>query len=315
LTRNLLNFARGDSLVPTVLDVRTAVDQADEMIGHVVGYQVSRVKDVQDGVWPVLTDGHQLEIALLNLAINARDAMPDGGTLNLMARNLDPAARPEMLPVRDYVSILVRDSGHGMPPDVLTRATEPFFTTKPEGKGTGLGLPMVHAFALRSGGCLRIDSRDGEGTTVEIILPRASVSNMNNDTEDSQALPEPTRPATILVVEDDDQVRQITVGYLRDRGYTVVDARNAETAVVLSHSMENLDLLLTDVAMPGAAGPELARRLRLEKPDLPVLFITGDGGRGDLAGEFVLRKPFSGADLVRAISRRLDRRGRTRHGA
>lgn len=307
LTRQLLDFGRSESLIPAVLNVKDALNLADEMIGHAIGASISRSLNVQHGVWPILTDGNQLEIALLNLAINARDAMPDGGHLTLTARNLKPPEQPETLPFRDYVSISVRDSGHGMPPDVAARALEPFFTTKPQGKGTGLGLPMVHAFALRSGGCLRIDSREGHGTTVEIVLPRASVTGMERSDAGSatEAADRIGRRATILVVEDDDQVRQITVGFLRDQGYTVIEAPNAEAAVVLSHSIEELDLLLTDVVMPGAEGPVLAARMRGERPDLPVLFISGFVGRDDLASENVLLKPFTGADLIRAIRRRL----------
>ena len=145
------------------------------MIGHAVGPRICRVLQIQQGVWPVLADEDQLEVALLNLAINARDAMPDGGRLVLEARNLAPGDWPETLPFNDYVSISVQDTGHGMPSEVMVRATETFFTTKPHGKGTGLGLPMVKAFASRSGGLLGINSREGGGTTVTLILPRAAV--------------------------------------------------------------------------------------------------------------------------------------------
>ena len=310
LTRQLLDFGRQETLRATVLEVTEALQRADEMISHAVGTSVSRTVDIQDDVWPVLTDGHQLEIALLNLAINARDAMPDGGELILAARNVTPNERPESLPPKDYVAISVQDTGQGMPARVLARATDPFYTTKPIGKGTGLGLPMVHAFALHSGGCLNIESQEGIGTTVQIILPRALVTEMHWDQTgpDAPAASEPQRTATILLVEDDDQTRQVMSGYLQDRGYTVVDAPNAEAAMILSHSTGAVDLLLTDIDMPGADGPALAKRLQNEHPGLPVLFITGGTERDDLAKESVLPKPFTGADLVRAINRRLDRR-------
>src|SRR5262249_2739880 len=145
----------------------------------------------------------------------------------------------------------------------------PFFTTKPEGKGTGLGLPMVQAFALQSGGCLRIHSRPNEGTTVQIILPRAVVSGMEHDDAPADEPDGSNRTGTILVVEDDEQVRQITVSYLQGRGYQVIEAANAEAAAVLAHSTDKLDLLLTDIAMPGMEGFALANRLRAERPDLP----------------------------------------------
>jgi CheY-like chemotaxis protein len=256
----------------------------------------------------VLTDAHQLEIALLNLAINARDAMPQGGTLTLAGRNLAAGERPEVLTPGDYVAISVRDTGSGMPPEALARAVEPFFTTKREGQGTGLGLPMVHGFATKSGGCLRIDSRPGAGTAVDIILPRAAISGMELGEDPpaggESAVPTPPK-CTILLVGDDELVRQITVGYLRDHGYTVVEAPNAETAIVLSHSIETLDLLLTDVQMPGMAGPGLAMRLRAERPDLPVLFLSGLADYEGLDGADVLAKPFTGAALAEAIQRRL----------
>ena len=308
LTRQLLAFGRSGSLVPVVLDVEQAVRRADEMISHAAGPNITRVQHIQPDVWPVLTDGNQLEVALLNLAINARDAMPEGGRLVLAAGNLSPRERPETLPLKDYVFISVQDTGQGMPPEVVARATEPFFTTKPEGKGTGLGLPMVQAFALQSGGCLRIDSRQNEGTTVQIILPRAVVSGMGHDDAPAgeTASAGLDRTGTILVVEDDEQVRQITVNYLQDRGYEVIEAANAEAAAVLAHSIDKLDLLLTDIALPGAEGLALAKRLRVGRPDLPVLFMTGDDSHEDLAGEHVLMKPFTGADLLRAIARRIE---------
>jgi signal transduction histidine kinase len=185
LTRQLVDFARTRSLEPTVVDVAVSIRQANKMIGHAVGPGIDRLLAIQPGVWPVLTDGDQLKVALLNLAINAKDAMPDGGQLVLEARNLDPGERPPALPFNEYVCISVRDTGHGMPPDVVMRATETFFTTKPPGKGTGLGLPMVHAFASRSGGMLRIDSQEGSGTTVTLILPRAAVGCMKTPHGDS----------------------------------------------------------------------------------------------------------------------------------
>lgn len=308
LTRQLLDFARREPAKPVVLNVEAALRAADELFGHAVGPGIVRVLDVQPGTWPVLADAHQLQVALLNLAVNARDAMPRGGTLTLVGRNLSVWERPEALPQQDYVAISVRDTGEGMEPGVLARATEAFFTTKGEGQGTGLGLAMVNGFATRSGGCLRIESRPGDGTVVEIILPRAAVSGMDRASDVPEAGPVAVGPrlkGTILLVEDDDLVREITVGYLRDQGYTVVNAPNAEAAIVLSHSIETLDLLLTDVRMPGLSGPALAERLRAERPDLSVLFLTALADQDGLAGEDVLPKPFTGAELGKAIQRRL----------
>jgi CheY-like chemotaxis protein len=260
------------------------------------------VLDVAADVWPVLSDEHELEVALLNLAINARDAMPDGGSLTLGARNLLPAERPDRLPPGDYVSVFVQDSGTGMPAGVLARATDAFFTTKAPGKGTGLGLSMVQAFTERAGGCLRIDTRPGSGTRVEIILPRASVDDMIADCrDDAEIAAAPIRQRTILFVDQDDQLRQIMAGYLRALGYAVTEAPNAETAVVLAHSIETLDLLLADVT----AGPAVAERLRAERPGLPVLFTAANAVEAGIDAAVALKKPFTGPGLAKAVRDRL----------
>nr|WP_294520695.1 PAS domain-containing protein [uncultured Rhodopila sp.] len=304
LIRQLLDFGRQEPQTSIVIELLEALPEADQLIGHAIGSGINRVLDVRSDVWPVLADRQQLEVALLNLAINARDAMPDGGTLTLSARNLDPAERPEKLRRLDCVAIGVRDDGTGMPDNVLARANEPFFTTKAAGKGTGLGLPMVQAFAERSGGCTLISSAPSAGTLVEIILPRAAVSGMAFDTAFPEAA-EPALGATLILVDHDDQLRQIMAGYLRARGYHVIEAPNAEAAAVLSHSIETLDMLLTETAMPGTSGVELTARLRADWPDLAVLFMTAGTADADLDGEAVLRKPFTGAELERAVRGRL----------
>jgi PAS domain S-box-containing protein len=300
LIRRLLDFGRQEPQTSIVVDLTEALAEADQLIGHAIGSGVERGLDIQPDVWPILADRHQLEVALLNLAINARDAMPDGGTLTLSARNVPPAERPEKLQLLECVAIGIRDDGIGMPESVLARANEPFFTTKAAGKGTGLGLPMVQAFAERSGGCVLINSSPFAGTVVEIVLPRAAVSGMAFEAPHSKAA-EPSSRATLLLVDHDDQLRQIMAGYLRAQGYRVIEAPNAETAIVLSHSIESLDLLLTDATMPGASGASLAARLRADRPDLPVLFMTGGAIPEGVAVNDVLRKPFTGAELVEAM--------------
>jgi PAS domain S-box-containing protein len=304
LIRQLLDFGRHEPHTSIVVELLEALPEADQLIGHAIGPHIERVMDVQSDVWPVLADRHQLEVALLNLAINARDAMPGGGTLTLSARNLAPAERPEKLRLLDCVAIGVRDIGIGMPESLLARANEPFFTTKAAGKGTGLGLPMVQAFAERSGGCLLIHSTPSVGTIVEIVLPRAAVTAMAFEAAHPEAA-EPLPCATLLLVDQDDQLRQIMAGYLRAQGYRVIEAPNAEAAVVLSHSIETLDLLLTDVTAPGASGPDLAARLRADRPVLPVLFMTAGADEAGPGGETVLRKPFTGVELERAVRGRL----------
>ena len=310
LIRQLLAFARREELRPAALDPRDALRGAEDLLSHAAGNGVHCVVDAQVGLWPVLADQSQLEIALLNLSVNARGAMPGGGTLTVSARNLGAAERPAHLRAGDYVAFAVRDTGTGMAPDVAARAAEPFFTTKPRGEGTGLGLSMVHGFAEQSGGALRIESRPGEGTLVEIILPRAALTGVTAGSGLGDAVLDARLHggAAILLVEDDEQVRPMTAGFLRELGYTVMEAANAEAAAALVHTLDALDLVVTDVVMPGADGPTLAARLRAERPALPVLFATGHVPGPALTGEAVLRKPFSGAELAAAVLERLGRR-------
>lgn len=310
LVRQLLAFARREHLTPVIIEPARLLAENVSLIRHAAGPRVSCVPEVAPETWPVLADVHQLEVALLNLAVNARDAMPEGGRLSIAIRNAQAdAPRPPGLPPGDHVVLTVQDTGAGMPAEVLARATEPFFTTKEAGRGTGLGLAMVHGFAAQSGGALRIHSTPGEGTRVEIWLPRAAAR---------MAQPARTEPAadtglhgdaTVLVVDDDDHVRPVTSGFLRDLGYTVIEAANAEAAEVLAHTAGSVDLVITDVVMPGAAGPVLAARLRAEWPGLPVLFMTGHADRFRLEGEAVLAKPFTSAGLGRGVLECLGRGG------
>ncbi|MFL5258037.1 MAG: ATP-binding protein [Rhodopila sp.] len=309
LTRQLLTFARKQDLCPAALDLSTMLRDAEDMVRHAIISSIRYTREIPPDIWPVLADRQQLEVALLNLAVNARDAMLDGGTLTITARNLNAAARPAHLPARDYVAIAVRDTGTGMPPEIISRVIEPFFTTKEQGKGTGLGLAMVNGFAEQSGGCLRIESAPGSGTTIEIILPRADRPVAENDGRGESVLDSMLHgDATILVVDDDEPVRTTIAGLLRDLGYTVIEARNAEVAQVLVHTLARLDLVITDVMMPGATGPVLAAKLRAEHPALPILFVTGHSFNESLAGEAVLAKPFTEQDLAAAVLERLGRR-------
>jgi CheY-like chemotaxis protein len=248
--------------------------------------------------------------------------MPEGGVLTVRARNIAAPGLPASLEAGEYVSISVRDTGDGMSPEVLARATEPFFTTKPPGKGTGLGLAMAQGFAEQSGGCLRIKSELSAGTTVEIVLPRARLTQLasveslqNANARASRALdPALHGEAVLLLVEDDDQVRPVTAAFLRELGYTVIEAASAEAASVMVHTLETLDLLVTDVAMSGADGPTLAAQLRAERPDLPVLFVSGHPPGPALVGECVLRKPFSAEALGATLLERLGRSGPAQGG-
>ncbi|MFN0073588.1 MAG: PAS domain S-box protein [Chloroflexota bacterium] len=300
LTRQLLAFARRQELSPSTVAVPELFDGVDALLRQAVGPTVRLAVGISDHCWPIHVDPHQLEVALLNLAVNARDAMPDGGALTMTARNVpsDDPDRPRDLSDGDFVAIAVKDSGVGMTPEVQARVLEPFFTTKARGQGTGLGLPMVHGFTRQSGGSLRILSRPAEGTIIELFLPRSTELILSL----TESTPEIDRArhggATILLVEDDEQVRPVAAALLRDLGYSVLEAGNAETAFALAYAVEHVDLVVTDVVMPGADGATLAARLRSAWPRLPVLFITGHAQGANLQDEPVLSKPFTLAELA-----------------
>ena len=308
LIGQLLTFVRRERLTPKLLHVGKLLTGAEDLIGHAVGNGVTCTVEASDKVHPVLADPYQLEVALLNLAVNARDAMGGYGTLVIAASNISASDRPVSLAPGDYVAVAVRDTGKGMPPEVVARATEAFFTTKPAGEGTGLGLAMVQGFASRSGGCLHIDSRPGIGTTVEIILPRAPIEALVAG-EQQTGTPDPTLhgDATLLLVDDDQQFRHVTAAFLRELGYTVLEADNAETATALVHTLPQLDLVMTDHEMPGASGLMMVTRLRRDWPGLPVQFLTANAPGAELAGEAVLQKPFSFTALGNAVLERLGR--------
>lgn len=313
LIGQLMAFARREDLQPALTEVAEAIGDAEDMICHVAGRMVSCKLEVAAGTWPVIVDPVRLETVLLNLAANARDAMPDGGAITLTARN----ARAEELPPgaaawRDHVLIAMTDTGAGMDPETLQRATEPFFTTKPPGQGTGLGLASAHAFAQQSSGALSLASSPGEGTTVTLFLPRADIlpgGSGRENAADPSAILDPARHggATLLVVEDDAAVRAVTAAMLRDLGYRVIEAPSAEAAEALAHVDGGMDMLVTDVVLGGAPGPLLVGRLRSERPDLPALYLTGQASGPWTDGVPVLRKPYTEEALARAVLKGLGR--------
>ncbi|MGI4952994.1 MAG: ATP-binding protein [Janthinobacterium lividum] len=308
LIGTLLAFVRREKLTPRLLDLPQLLEDARDLIQHAIGADMRCAFDVPARLHPVLADPYQLEIAILNLVVNARDAMGRQGLIVIAARNRT-AAECRFQPAHgDYVVITVRDTGQGMPPDVLARATDAFFTTKPEGQGTGLGLAMVSGFASRSGGGIHIESEPGAGTAVDIVIPRAPIDGEADPVAGAPG-PDPGLhgDATLLLVDDDDQFRQITAAFLRELGYHVLEAANAETASALAHTLPRLDLLLTDEDMPGATGRTLVGRLRADWPGLPVQFLTGSAPDARLVGEAVLRKPFQFAALSAAVLERLGR--------
>jgi CheY-like chemotaxis protein len=249
------------------------------------------------GLWPAMVDRTQLELAVLNLAINGRDAMEVGGRLLVTTANvtLGPPLRPDEPPSGDFVSICVGDNGTGMGDEVRAKVFEPFFTTKEVGKGSGLGLSQVLGFAKQSGGGVRIESRPGEGTAVHIYLPRATAKAevVSDSVPDVQSMA--LSGATILLVDDDAAVREVTAAMLRELGYAVIEAGSGGAALDVLESRPQIDLMLVDFAMPGMNGAEVARHVGMKRPALPVLFVTGFADRTALAGvgeARIIGKPF-----------------------
>ena len=306
LTHRLLAFSRRQTLAPVPTDIDRLVAGMDELIRRTIGPQVAMRRSAADGLWATLVDPSQLESALLNLCINARDAMPDGGRLTIETANhlLDePAARERELPPGQYVSLCVSDDGCGMPPEVAARAFDPFFTTKPIGQGTGLGLSMIYGFARQSGGAVRIASEVGAGTTVCVYLPRHE-GEVEHAAKAADAPPPPAassgRAATVLVVDDEPAVRMLLSEVLADLGCESREAQDGAGALQVLQSDATIDLLVTDVGLPGGMnGRQVADAARAARPGLKVLFITGYAenavlGQGQLEpGMHVMTKPFA----------------------
>ncbi|WAJ28945.1 PAS domain-containing hybrid sensor histidine kinase/response regulator [Antarcticirhabdus aurantiaca] len=312
LTHRLLAFSRRQTLDPKATDVNALVTGMLDLIQRTVGPGV-RIETVgKDDLWPALVDPSQLENALLNLCINARDAMPNGGRIIIETANrwIDQgAARRQDMPEGQYLSLSVSDTGTGMAPEVIAKAFDPFFTTKPIGQGTGLGLSMIYGFAKQSGGQVRIHSTQGEGTTVSIYLPRH-----RGDAEEDEAAPQgDLRPLaqageTVLVVDDEPTVRMLVTDVLEDLGYAAIEAADGAGGLQVLQSNARIDLLITDVGLPGGLnGRQMADAARVNRPDLKVLFITGFAenaliSNGQLeAGMAVLTKPFAVDTLAARI--------------
>jgi PAS domain S-box-containing protein len=310
LTHRLLAFSRRQTLDPRPADANKLISGMHELITRTMGPGVSVEVVGAIGLWPIRVDASQLESALLNLCINARDAMPEGGRLIVETANkwLDErAARDREIPPGQYVSLCVTDSGTGMTPDVIARAFDPFFTTKPLGRGTGLGLSMIYGFVRQSGGQVRIYSEIGKGTTMCLYFPRYTGAIEEADPPH----PEHTEHGfgeTVLVVDDEDTVRMLVVEVLSDRGYKIVEAADGPAALKILDSDLRIDLLITDVGLPGGMnGRQVADAARRKHNDLKVLFITGYAenavvGNGHLdPGMEVLAKPFAMATLSNKV--------------
>jgi PAS domain S-box-containing protein len=299
LVQRLLAFARRQPLQPSSVDLKQLVSNMADLIDSTSGPKVDVRVDLADGLPRALADPNQLEMAILNLAVNARDAMPDGGVLTISAApDAVQATNPSNLRLGHYVRLTITDTGIGMDEQTRARAVEPFFSTKGIGKGTGLGLSMVHGLASQLGGGLTIDSRPGGGTSVSLWLP------ISTGATDSPSGPPDNAEAraaagTVLLVDDEELVRMTTSDMLVDLGFEVVEASSGEEALELLQRGLAPDLLLTDHLMPGVNGADLARRARADRPDLPVLIVSGyaeaEGLATDLPG---LTKPFRNAELA-----------------
>jgi PAS domain S-box-containing protein len=317
LTHRLLAFSRQQTLDPKAVNVNRLVSGMEELIRRTMGPPIKVEVAQAAGLWTSLLDPHQLENALLNLCINARDAMADGGHLTIETANVwldDRAARERDLPPGQYVSLCVTDTGTGMAPDVVRRAIDPFFTTKPMGQGTGLGLSMVYGFVRQSGGQLRIYSELGSGTTMCLYLPRHhGQAEAEDAAAEAEADHEPASGETVLVVDDEPTVRMLVAEVLQDLGYTAIEAADAASGLSILQSSARIDLLVSDVGLPGGMnGRQMAEAARLARPDLKVLFITGYAenaviGNGQLGpGMHVLTKPFPMDTLASRLKSLLD---------
>jgi PAS domain S-box-containing protein len=309
LVRRLLAFARRQRLEPQAIDLLSLRDAVSELITHTLGGLVNVEWRIEDGIWCPFADQAQLELALLNLVINARDAMPAGGTVTIIAENRQLADEelPGIAP-GSYVRLAVEDTGTGISPENLEKVMDPFFTTKDVGKGSGLGLSMVYGFAQQSNGAFRIDSALGKGTTAELWLPRAPESSAPKKTKAPEQRSEPLPARKILLVDDHAEVRSTTAAVLSDAGHYVVEAASGGEALdLLKERSCDFDLLITDYAMPHLSGTEFLREARLLCPDVPALLITGYA-QAELIGDRpegveVLLKPFTPAALDAAIVR------------
>jgi CheY-like chemotaxis protein len=316
LTKRLLSFSRRQPLDPRLVDANRLIAGLSELLNRTLGEKVSIETVVSAGLWQIEVDTAELESSIINLAINARDAMPDGGKLIIETGNAyldeDYCQVFEDLKPGQYVMISVTDIGCGMPSDIIEKATEPFFTTKPAGQGTGLGLSQVYGFAKQSGGHLRIYSEPGEGTTVRMYLPRCHSQGAEVMSALQADGPQQGSGETILVVEDDPNVRAYVVEALSDVGYRVMEAGDAEAALTIFSSNSEIQVMLTDVVMPGMNGRALADTIRQSHPAVKTLFMTGYSrnaivhqGRID-PGVSLIQKPFSQASLAARIRSLLD---------
>jgi signal transduction histidine kinase len=302
LVQRLLAFARRQPLQPTAIDLKTLVEGMADLVSSTSGPQVKVLVDVPDNLPPASADANQLEMAVLNLSVNSRDAMPEGGTLTISG-SLEQAGagHRSQLPPSQYIRLAVADTGIGMDEETRERAIEPFYSTKGVGRGTGLGLSMVHGLAAQLGGALSIQSRVGLGTVVELWLP---IAGEPANAHEGGSPPElPVANGTVLVVDDEELVRASTAEMLSDLGYEVVEANSGEQALALLDAGLKPDLMVTDHLMPGVSGTVLARLVRARLPTARVLVVSGYAETEGLPADLPrLAKPFRRGDLAAAVA-------------
>jgi CheY-like chemotaxis protein len=314
LTQRLLAFSRRQSLDPKPVDLNTLIQSMHMLLSQTLGERIHIVVELAKPLSNAMVDANQLESAILNLCINARDAMPNGGELRIATRVASTVPLATLQGVTTdpagYVIVQVTDTGVGMEPSVKERVFEPFFTTKPLGQGTGLGLSMIYGFMQQSRGHIDIQSAPQEGTTIALYLPAVSAKDIHVGAKVNANVPK-GEGQQVLVVEDDDQVRLLVSFLLEELGYVVTTARDATTAMPHLSSPEPIDLLISDVGLPGMNGRQLAELMRERHPCVPVLFMTGYAENAAIQSEFlgenmaIITKPFAMDDFGRAVRRAL----------
>jgi PAS domain S-box-containing protein len=304
LTHRLLAFGRRQSLDPKPIDVNHLIVSIEDLLLRTLGENITITTSLEPSLWPAFSDVNQLESALLNLIINARDAMPNGGKLTITTHNSELIGHntdaDDGFAAGEYIELSISDTGTGMTPEVLEKVFDPFFTTKPIGQGTGLGLSMIYGFIRQSNGYIQIDSTVGKGTTIALYLPRHYQDESEASTEivPTEA-PRAQTGETVLVIEDQDAVRMLVIEVLQELGYTAVEAIDSKTAIPIFESDQRIDLLVTDVGLPGLNGRQLAEIARQQRPGLRVLFMTGYTQAAAMRGGFLdpgmemITKPFT----------------------
>jgi signal transduction histidine kinase/CheY-like chemotaxis protein len=305
ITSQLLAFSRTQRLQMEPVDLNAIVTAMGDLLFRTIGATVRIETVLEKSLWRATADASQIESVILNLAVNARDAMPDGGRLTITTENVPHTDRtkPADLPPGHYVAVSVKDTGTGMTEEVLRKAFEPFFTTKPVGSGTGLGLSQVYGIAKQTGGTVKIETEVGKGTVVKVYLPRTTASIDVSSGDEPQNVPLRRHEATILVVDDDKDVRQLAVSCLETLGYQVVAADGGRAALEIAAREVRIDLVLIDIAMPEITGVDAMKAILAKRPNVPFLYMTGYVGptKLDPAEQRVLKKPFTIAELAAKV--------------